>query len=203
MTKDEYAVTLANYVPKNTADILTSWIYEHNIHLSISRNRKTKLGDFRTDSRNSLLRISVNGDLNPYSFLITLVHEIAHAIVYKTHRRSIKPHGIEWKTEYKQLMLVFFANNLFPDDIARPLASYMKNPKASSNADRELFLSLRAYDKGVEHIIYLQDIEEGAEFILQNHLFRKGKKRRTRYSCTNVSNGREYTVNALAEVVRA
>ena len=203
MNQQEYTEALSSYVPEGTADILSKWIFDYNIHLKITRDRKTKLGDFRVDSRNDILRISVNGGLNPYAFLITLVHEIAHALVYQNHGRGAKPHGIEWKNNYKQLMLTFFAQNLFPDDIMRPLASYMKNPKASSNADRKLFLALRAYDTDKEHVTYLKDLEEGTEFILQNKLFRKGKKRRTRYSCINISNGREYTVNSLAEVVRA
>jgi len=203
MTQQEYTEALSNYVPDATSEILSKWIFQHEIKLSITRNRKTKLGDFRTNSSNKLLRISVNGDLNPYAFLITLVHEIAHALVHKKHGNRVKPHGIEWKNEYKQLMLIFFAHNIFPDDITRPLAAYMKNPKASSNADRKLFLALRAYDKNSENITYLQDLEEGSEFILQNILFRKGKKRRTRYSCINISNGKEYTVNALAEVLPA
>lgn len=203
MTQQEYAKTLASYIPDGTTDILTKWIFEHNIKLTISRNRKTKLGDFRSDSRNKILRISVNGDLNPYAFLITLVHEIAHALVYKKQGRNIKPHGIEWKIEYQELMLPFFENKNFPDDILLPLSRYMQNPKASSNADRKLYLALRAYDINKEPVTYLQDLEEGAEFILQNKLFRKGKKRRTRYSCVNTSNGREYTVNSLAEVIRA
>ena len=202
MTQQEFASSLASYVPNETADILTKWIFQYKIHLTISRDRKTKLGDFRCDSRNNLLRISVNGGLNPYSFLITLVHEIAHALVYIKHKRQAKPHGIEWKNEYKELMITFFAHNIFPDDIARPLASYMRNPKASSNADKPLFLALRTYDEQNETVIYLQELEEGEEFILQNHLFRKGKKRRTRYSCFNIANKREYTVSAFAEVER-
>ena len=203
MTQQEYTKALSNYLPDGTAEILSKWIFQHEIKLSITRNRKTKLGDFRTSSKNKLLRISVNGDLNPYAFLITLVHEIAHALVHKKHGNRVKPHGLEWKSEYKQLMLIFFAHNIFPDDITRPLAAYMKNPKASSNADRKLFLALRAYDKNTDSITYLQDLDEGSEFILQKILFRKGKKRRTRYSCVNISNGREYTVNALAEVLPA
>jgi len=203
MTKEAFESKLIDFVPQRSADILTNWIFEHKIALTITRERKTKLGDFKTKGKNKQLKISVNANLNSYAFLITLVHEIAHALVHKKRGNRVKPHGLEWKNEYKQQMLIFFAHNIFPDDIARPLAAYMKNPKASSNADRKLFLALRAYDENTESITYLQDLDEGSEFILQKILFRKGKKRRTRYSCVNISNGREYTVNALAEVLPA
>jgi hypothetical protein len=201
MTKEEYSAELKKYVPEGAASTLTNWIFKHHIQLSIARSRKTKLGDFRTNSNTNTLKISVNGNLNPYAFLITLTHEIAHALVHKKHNRRVKPHGVEWKLEYQNLMLIFFAKNVFPDDIARPLAGYMQNPKASSNADHNLYLALKSYDPIDESVTLLKDLNEGDEFILQNKLFKKGHKRRTRYSCIEVSSNREYTVNALAEVI--
>jgi len=203
MTQQEYAQALSSYTPEGTADLLTKWIFEHNISVTIARDRKTKLGDFKVDPRDNILQISINGGLNPYAFLITMVHELAHALVYKKYGRRVKPHGIEWKIEYQDLMLPFVENRNFPDDILLALVRYMQNPKASSSADRNLYLALRAYDSNTEDVTYLQDLEEGEKFILQNKLFQKGKKRRTRFLCTNLSNGREYTVNALAEVIRA
>ena len=203
MTKEEYAISLNKFVPDGTASILTDWIFEHAIQLTVSKDRKTKLGDFRTNMRDNTLRISVNGGLNSYSFLITLVHEIAHAIVHKKYKRRVKPHGIEWKLAYQDLMLPFFEEKLLPNDILLPLLRYMQNPKASSNADKKLFIALRKYDSNRQEIIYLEDLEEGSEFILQKRLFRKGKKRRSRFLCFDVSSGKEYTVNGLAEVLLA
>ncbi len=203
MTQEEFSEALSTYVPKGSAPMLTEWIYKEKIHLTITQNRKSKLGDFRTDAQDKRLRISVNGDLNPYSFLITLVHEIAHAIVHKKYGRSVKPHGWEWKECYQGLMIELFEIDLFPKELALPLLRYLRNPKASSNADKGLFLALRKFDEQQEEVTYLQDLKEGEEFILNNILFRKGKKRRTRYTCINVSNNRLYTVNALAEVIRA
>jgi len=200
MTQEEYAKALCEFVPEEVSSILTKWIFKYNIHLTISRDRKTKLGDFRINNRDNLLRISVNGGLNPYAFIITLVHEIAHAVVHIKYR-SAKPHGIEWKKEYQKLMVEIFARNVFPKDINSALANYMRNPKASSNADKRLYMALRKYDDNKHNVIYLQDLEEGTEFILQNRLFRKGKKRRTRFSCIEIGSNREYTVNALAEVI--
>ena len=203
MSQKDFATQLSKYVPQGTEDVLSKWIFKYNIQLTISRDRKTKLGDFRTNSQSKLLRVSVNGGLNPYAFLITLTHEIAHAAVHINNRKRVKPHGIEWKLQYQELMIIFFDLKIFPYDIALPLSHYMQNPKASSNADHKLYLALKACDPIDESVILLKDLDEGTEFILQNRLFKKGKKRRTRYSCIDVSSNREYTVNAIAEVLLA
>ena len=70
----------AKYVPENSIKILKSWIEELDIDIKIITPRKTKLGDFRYSNGNSL--ITINNNLNKYSFLITLTHEIAHAFIF-------------------------------------------------------------------------------------------------------------------------
>ena len=200
MTKEAFESKLIDFVPQRSADILTNWIFEHKIALTITRERKTKLGDFKTKGKNKQLKISVNANLNSYAFLITLVHEIAHAIVFKEYGHRTKPHGAEWKTQYKQLMLIFFARNIFPDDLARPLAAYMKNPKASSHSDIRLLKALQKYDNSNKSIIRLEDLREGDHFVLNKRSFIKGQKRRTRYSCIEVKTKREYAVSGMAEV---
>ncbi len=202
MTKEEFSNQLVNFVPKGSEALLTDWIFNLKIALTITRNRKTKLGDFRTYNHKSQLKISVNGNLNPYSFLITLVHEIAHALVFKEYGHQTKPHGIEWKNQYKKLMVNFFARNIFPDDITRPLAAYMKNPKASSHSDTRLLKALRNYDILQEELLYLEDLKEGEDFILNGRIFQKGHKRRSRYSCIEINSNREFAVSGMAEVER-
>ena len=200
MTKDDFSSQLVNYVPKGSEKLLTDWIFDLKIALTITRNRKTKLGDFRTYNHNSQLKISVNGNLNPYSFLITLVHEIAHALVFKEYGHKTKPHGVEWKYQYKKLMINFFARNVFPDDITRPLAAYMKNPKASSQGDSRLLKALRNYDTDQENILCLEDLNEGEVFSLNGRVFQKGLKRRSRYNCIEINSKREFAVSGMAEV---
>jgi len=97
-------------------------------------------------------------------------------------------------------MLIFFARNIFPDDLARPLAAYMKNPKASSHSDIRLLKALQKYDNSNKSIIRLEDLREGDHFVLNKRSFIKGQKRRTRYSCIEVKTKREYAVSGMAEV---
>ena len=56
--------------------------------------------------------------------------------------------------------------NVFPDEIQRPLALHLKNPKASSSADHDLLASLRLFDK--QKIITISDIPFGTLFYTTN-----------------------------------
>ena len=49
-------------------------------NFKVKNNRTTKLGDYRYDRRNGAHSITVNMDLNEYSFLITYIHEVAHLL---------------------------------------------------------------------------------------------------------------------------
>lgn len=168
------------------------------MHLKITKERQTKHGDFRV-SYHGKPQITVNHNLNPYAFLITLVHELAHFVNYKKIKRKGEPHGVEWKTEFKYLMLPLLNNAVFPDDLLSVLAKHMKNPKASSNSDPKLVMALRKYDTPSDKV-FLYHLETGSKFELNNMQFELGTKRRTRYECVEVLSKRKYLVNQNAEV---
>jgi Zn-dependent peptidase ImmA (M78 family) len=69
---------LAEYLPEGTFDLIAPILMEHRVHLTVTQQRKTILGDYRNAAIGKNHRISVNGNLNPYAFLITLLHELAH-----------------------------------------------------------------------------------------------------------------------------
>ncbi len=147
-------------------------------------------------------RITINHDLNKYSFLITLVHELAHLKAWQKHKNRVLPHGAEWKNEYKYLMSFFLHNAIFPIDINHALAKYMANPAAASCSDINLLRILRKYDKRDEGIIHLEEAPDNCTFKLENgRIFKKGEKRRTRFLCAEVGTKRIYTVSSLAEVM--
>ena len=53
--------------------------------------RRTKLGDFKAKgNKNNKSQITINGDLNPYAFLITTLHELAH-ICYNKYKYKVRP----------------------------------------------------------------------------------------------------------------
>ena len=131
-------------MPEKSHNFLQCWVDELKIDIRISNPRKTKLGDFKVI--NNVMQISINNDLNPYSFLITLTHELAHAFVYLKYGSLVKPHGVEWKNTFKSLMLNFINQSVFPDELLRLLSRHLINPKASTMSDIKLSFALRKYD---------------------------------------------------------
>jgi hypothetical protein len=145
--------------------------------------------------------ISVNNDLNKYAFLITFVHEVAHLSCWEKHRDKVKPHGDEWKTEFKILMRPFMNETIFPADVLVALKKYLQDPAASSCSDLGLLRALKKYDQK-EGLVFLEQLPHGSIFSYNKNeeLFRKGNKVRTRILCRTVQSNREYLFNPLTEV---
>jgi hypothetical protein len=69
------------HLPEKSIGFIIEWLISQKVQLKISNTRTTKLGDYRPPRPGAIPRISVNHNLNKYSFLITLVHEMAHHMV--------------------------------------------------------------------------------------------------------------------------
>ena len=180
--------------------MLTGWIISFNAHLRITKARNSKLGDYRHPFGNDGHRITINHNLNPYSFLITLVHELSHLTTWNKHQNRVAPHGIEWKNEYKILMRQVVKTNVFPQDIYTALITYMQNPAASSCSDENLLRTLKKHDTHKSYY-HLEELDDDALFALDNGMvMRKGAKARKRYKCYEVNLKRYYMVSPLAEV---
>lgn len=196
---------LEDFVPPQACPQVVSWLLEHKIHLKIARPRKTILGDYRPPHNGKGHRISVNGDLNPYSFLVTFTHEVAHLTTYKQFQQKVKPHGREWKYEYSSLMLDHLQNNVFPNDLQKAIATHLKNPAASSCVDMTLIKVLRRYDseeKKASGLVVLETLPHNQLFVFPNdeRVFMKGELMRTRFRCKELRSGKKFAVNKLAEV---
>jgi SprT protein len=135
---------LSEYLPEASVAEVLSLLDKYPCHLKIVNKRRTKHGDFKRYA-DGKIQITINNDLNPYRFLLTLIHEFAHLITFEEFKR-VKPHGQEWKRNFKLLMLPFLNPDVFPEDILAQLARYLINPKASSDTDVNLSLRMRAYD---------------------------------------------------------
>ncbi|MBL4657760.1 MAG: SprT-like domain-containing protein [Flavobacteriales bacterium] len=193
---------LADYLPQNTEAIVNQWLDKPYVELKIAKNRSSKLGDYRPLDRGTRHLISVNGSLNKYSFLLTLVHEIAHMHNFIRRRGSVKPHGEEWKEEFRFLMSSFEMDAVFPEDLVSSLQNYLKNPKASSSSDLQLSLALRNYDLADDRLVVLSDLKLNSPFSTRNgRKFIKGPKQRKRYKCKEIGSGRLYLFNPISEVL--
>lgn len=169
------------------------------VRIKVVRERKTRHGDYRK-MPDGTHQITVNDNLNPYRFLITLIHELAHLLAFKKYGNRIKPHGKEWKYTFQQLMLPFIRPEVFPKELLPPLALHFKNPKASSDTDSRLSLALKGYDPPNDKN-FIFEIPEGGLFRLYNgKVFKRGAKRVKRFECIEINTGRVYLFNPNAEV---
>jgi len=199
---DKYQRTiLAKYLPTNAVDEVFDIIVNHGINLHIKVARSTKLGDFKAPHNGLPARLSINGDLNPYAFLITLIHEIAHWLVWDEYKanRKIRPHGKEWKQTFTHLLQPFLRSDIFPENLLQVLSHHMKNPKASSSSDIRLMKALKEFNTGEKNLI-LADLKVDSHFKLKGRIFQIIKKNRSRFMCKEHNSKRIFLVHSLVEV---
>ncbi|MFN0729833.1 SprT-like domain-containing protein [Polaribacter gochangensis] len=185
------------YIPEKAIPIVQYLIEQHHFTLKIVNQRLTKHGDFRK-MPNGRFQITINNSLNQYQFLLTLIHEIAHHVTYQKFGR-VQPHGKEWKTIFQHLMLPFLQPEIFPKHILPILANYLKNPKASTDADVKLSLAFKEFSKETGKN-YIFEVPYGSLFRFKNAIYKRGNKRRTRFECVQTKNGKVYLFNQNVEV---
>jgi hypothetical protein len=197
-TQDQITV-FQKYLPENAALYCFKIWKDSHFHFKITRKRQSKLGDYSFSPEKGH-QVTVNQDLNPYAFLITFLHEVAHYQVFSTYKRRKAPHGKEWKKFFQELMLPVLNETVFPADVLGSLRKYMANPKASSCADPALMKELRKYNKNENQLVLLSELPEGNVFSFQGRQFRKIEKRRTRVLCEEVATKKRYLISGIAEV---
>jgi len=194
---------LARQLPAGAVDAVFDLIVQNKVNLKISRKRRSKLGDFRPAITGRVQQITVNHDLNPYSFLITFLHELAHQRVWSTGKKRIKPHGEQWQNEFQNLLNPFLVPEIFPTEILDNLLKDGKKLFASSGADHGLSRILKSFDNN-ENKTLLEQLPDDAHFKLPDgRTFKRLQKRRKNYLCFCLTNGRKYIFNPLAEVIPA
>jgi hypothetical protein len=203
MAKVEHPLdALRHYLPEGTFEPVVQLINLYKVHLTVTKERKSVLGDYRHAGLGSNHKISVNGNLNKFEFLITLLHEIAHLLCFEQHKNRVEAHGKEWKNIYSVLLASFIHLGIFPADIQKSLQKTLLNPAATANGETALLLVLRKYDpiKKQGHA-FIAHLPEGTLFESQKgRIFRRGKKRRIRIECVEVATGQVYSFSALTEV---
>jgi hypothetical protein len=190
---------ISPFVPSEAADIVVRWIIDHKIQLTITEKRISLLGDYRWPDGSRGHRISINGDLNRYAFLVTFVHEMAHLTVWQKYFNHVATHGKEWKNEFRELMDEFTGRRIFPGDIRSALKKYLVDPSSTHCDDPKLMKVLNKYNR--EPTLHLEDLPRNALFEWSNgRVFKKGEKLRKRYKCYDLKTQRIYLFSAVAEV---
>jgi hypothetical protein len=193
---------LKKYLPPQAVEYCSELIMHHKLHLHIEVERKGRLGDYSPHLGKGN-RISINHNLNPYDFLVTFVHELAHHTTYKKYGSKHEPHGAEWKDEFKIAMRPFVMMKIFPDDILQPLIKHMKSPKYTHSGDVGLMKALMHYDKNKSYIT-LDELATGTIFKMTERsrvIMQKGEKRRTYFMCEAIETKKKYLVHAIAKVI--
>jgi len=192
---------LNEYLPSGCVEPVADWFNRYPVKLRISRARNSKLGDFRSGTPLAPPVISVNHNLNPYSFLITLLHEMAHAEVFIHFKRRARPHGDQWKHAYRLLGLPYLDDGILPEPVRQAFGNYLKNPKASSTSCLPLAEALREFDPP-GNLTLISELPENAMFSLPDgRVFKRGDKLRKRYRCLCLNNKRQYLFSPLAEII--
>lgn len=203
--KEKLSQILSRFLPAAALERCVDFIIFYNIHLHIEGERKSKYGDYMPHEGKSS-RISVNGNLSRFEFLITFIHEASHHTAYLKYKNTIESHGKEWKNEFKQNFLPFFQiENLFPYDLKSALQKHMQNPLYSQSADINLMKLLKKYDSRIQNHLTLSQVPDGTIFRLHDDptWMRRIKKLRTYVLCENIKSQAKYKVHAMAEIVLA
>jgi predicted SprT family Zn-dependent metalloprotease len=192
---------LEKHLPQKAVNEAYRLLKKDEISLKIVPPRKTLQGSYRMQTAHRKHLITINNNLNPYAFLITLLHEIAHAHAWVNHKA--KGHQKEWKTCFQQLLNHFIQLDVFPADIQTALEKHVEKITYSDITDINLAKTLRQYDNNTivdEKTITLHEIPKNTVFLHGRIIFRKGETLRKYISCKNLTNNRMYRCHPLMTV---
>lgn len=194
------AEVLAKYAPPNAVSRLAELITTRGVKIVITRPRRTKLGDYSNPRRYGFHKITINGDLNPFRFLITMLHELAHLDTWNEYRNTVDSHGPEWRRSFRSIAHPFVEQGIFPEVLAEALQSYLRRPSYSSCVDHSLQRALKLYDEPTS-TVPLEQLPYSSVFKLKDGMvLRKGRLLRKRYLCYTLDANVPYRVGAVVEV---
>lgn len=187
---------LLSFLNPTAAGIVRHFQKHAFFELHIVNARKTKLGDYRYDLRDKSHRITINNDLKGDAFLYTALHEIAHQHTQIKNGRFVQPHGLEWKENYKKLLLFALEKNAF--ETPNLIIKSIENIGFSSATNQEVYRAL--YSKKERDELFLEDIPIGRSFELKGMVYQKLKQNQKRSVCKRIKDNKDFFVSNLATV---
>jgi SprT protein len=190
------------YFPAETVTYCFDLWQRYKFHFKILPPRQTKLGDYQHDPRRGHI-VTVNGDLNPFAFLVTYIHEVAHLQVFAQYAYSQEPHGLAWKKQFRETFAPLLEAHILPIELEKALRNYLQNPAAATYRDKNLSAVLRTFDTKVENIfnqITLGEVPINTVFQFKKRIFVKQETRRTRVLCEETSTKKRYLISSEAVV---
>ena len=194
---------LARFLPVEAVEYIVDVLSRNHIRLKISRGRLTKLGDFRPGLNGAPHRITVNGTLNVYAFLLVFLHELAHVYVWEQFGSKVAPHGREWKQGYGALIREYVSLGFFHPSLQEQLVEFSYRVKAAGIGHATLARALRMFDHETETdgLVFLEEVPGQSFFMAANgRRFKKEQQLRKRYRCLCLDNNRNYLFHPMARV---
>lgn len=188
--------SLEKYLPSNTLIHLKNWFSDYYIHIKVTRERNSKLGDYRKIRDNSH-EITINSTLAPQLFFFVLTHELAHLIAFEKYGRRIAPHGNEWKQTFREMLLESI--DVYEEDLKPIITKFSYSPKANFMASPDLvkYFHVENHD---DELQYIERLTKGEQFIYRNEQYILEGLIKKNYLCTNLATGRKYSFKPLARV---
>jgi len=188
--------SLEKYLPQNTLQYLKIWFSDYYIHIKITRNRNSKLGDYRKLPDNSH-EITINSTLAPQLFFFVLTHELAHLIAFEKYGRRISPHGNEWKDTFRKMLLESL--QVYNEDLKPIIVKFSKSPKANFMASPDLvkYFHIETQDDSFQ---FIEELQKGDFFIYRNEKYLLEGLIKKNYLCKNLATGRKYSFKPLARI---
>lgn len=187
---------LERFLPEGTFPYLKIWFGGNAIHIKVTRQRKSKLGDYRK-MPDDTHQITVNGTLQPQLFFFVLTHELAHLLAFQQFGYRISPHGREWKHVFRTMLLESIS--VYADDLKPVILNFAKAPKANFMSSPDLVKYFHIEDCEDERL-YIEDLQPGDHFVYRDEFYSMDAKRKKNYLCTNLENGKEYAFRPLVRV---
>ena len=187
---------LEKFLPENALPYLKIWFGSYPCHLKITKNRNSKLGDYRKLPDKSH-QITVNGTLEPQLFFFVLTHELAHLIAFEKYGRRISPHGAEWKQTFREMLLESLT--VYVEDLRPIILKFSKSPKANFMASPDLVKYFHVPKEDDEQT-FIENLKKGELFEYKKEIFVIEETTKKRYLCRNLKSGLKYKVNTLARV---
>jgi SprT protein len=194
-----YRTIISKYVPDNAVDHVIKFVIKNNIIVKIKKERFSKFGDFKPLDKTKSM-ITINHNLSKDHFLVTLLHEFAHFNVWKNGQYRSNPHGELWKKEFKDLIDFYIEEKCFDLDFEKILRDMFRVIDGKIRYRKSILLNHYARKK--TNVILVENLPENCKFMLKNgRVFQLINKRKSRYLCEDLTNGRKYLVSGLAETM--
>lgn len=188
--------TLEQYLPDDVQPFLRQWFAGHRIHIKITKNRNSKLGDYRK-LRDQSHEISINATLPPELFFFVLTHELAHLIAFEKFGKTISAHGKEWKITFRDMLLESLL--VYSQDLRPLILLYAKAPKANFMSSPELVKYFRPDDSS-DAGLYIEDLPKNSTFLYREERYILEGLIKKNYLCRHLATGRKYAFKPLARV---